>query len=104
MQALGAGVIETLAVPTALAQQAQKVEKIEVTGSNIQRIEGETALPVNAAYRGIRNTTLTLGVKNVFDTDPPYTRQNQSFQVGYDPALADPTGRFYYASVRFRFK
>jgi iron complex outermembrane receptor protein len=59
---------------------------------------------LNAAYTGIRNFTLSLGVKNVFDRDPPYTRQNQSFQVGYDPALADPTGRFYYASVRFRFK
>lgn len=59
---------------------------------------------LNAAYTGIRNLTLTLGVKNVFDRDPPFTRQNQSFQVGYDPALADPTGRFWYAGVRFRFK
>lgn len=47
---------------------------------------------------------LSLGVKNVLDTDPPFTRQAQSFQVGYDPALADPTGRFYYASIRYRFK
>jgi iron complex outermembrane receptor protein len=58
---------------------------------------------LNAAYTGIRNLTLTLGVKNVFDNDPPYTRQSQSFQVGYDPSLADPTGRFWYAGVRFRF-
>src|SRR3954463_4002378 len=34
-----------------LAQQAQRVEKIEVTGSNIKRIEGETALPVTIISR-----------------------------------------------------
>ena len=59
---------------------------------------------LNAAYTGIRNFTISAGVKNLFDTDPPFTRQAQSFQVGYDPALADPTGRFYYASLRYRFK
>jgi iron complex outermembrane receptor protein len=59
---------------------------------------------LNAAYSGIRNLVLSLGVKNLFDADPPFTRQTQSFQVGYDPALADPTGRFWYASVRYRFR
>ncbi len=63
-----------------------------------------STLGLNAVYTAFRNLTLTLGVKNVFDTNPPYTRQNQSFQVGYDPALADPTGRFWYAGVRLRFK
>ncbi len=70
----------------------------------IREVGSYSTIGLNAAYTGIRNLTLTLGVKNVLDTDPPYTRQNQSFQVGYDPALTDPTGRFYYASVRYRFK
>lgn len=59
---------------------------------------------LNAAYSGVRNFIFTLGVKNLMDRDPPYTRQTQSFQVGYDPALTDPTGRFFYAAVRYRFK
>ena len=46
INALGTGAAMTLAVSPALAQQAQKIEKIEVTGSNIRRVEGETALPV----------------------------------------------------------
>ena len=41
--ALGVGI---LAVTPAFAQQAQKVEKIEVTGSNIKRVDAETAEPV----------------------------------------------------------
>jgi iron complex outermembrane receptor protein len=40
----------------------------------------------------------SLGVKNVFDRNPPYTNNGgQSFfQAGYDPSYADPRGRFFY--------
>ncbi len=51
-QVLGAGVAMTVAIAPASAQQtAQRIEKIEVTGSNIKRIEGETALPVTVISR-----------------------------------------------------
>jgi iron complex outermembrane recepter protein len=45
-----AGISAAIAVPAA-AQQAQRGERIEVTGSNIKRIEGETALPVTVITR-----------------------------------------------------
>src|ERR1700733_6975750 len=44
--ALGAGI-----AGPAIAQQAQKVEKIEVTGSNIKRTDTETAAPVQILTR-----------------------------------------------------
>ena len=55
-QALGAGMaLSIAAIPGALAQQAnqqpQKIEKIEVTGSNIKRIEGETTNSVQIIKR-----------------------------------------------------
>ena len=50
-RALGIGIAFTLAGP-ALAQTApEKIDKIEVTGSNIKRIEGESALPVTVITR-----------------------------------------------------
>jgi iron complex outermembrane receptor protein len=70
----------------------------------IRRVGSFDTYGLNLDFTGIRNLTLSAGVKNVLDREPPYTRQNNSFQIGYDPSLADPTGRFYYASVRFRFK
>jgi iron complex outermembrane recepter protein len=51
VQALGAGVALSVAMSAAHAQQAQKVEKIEVTGSNIKRIDTETAAPVQIITR-----------------------------------------------------
>jgi iron complex outermembrane receptor protein len=49
--ALGAGVAASLAITGAYAQQAQKVEKIEVTGSNIKRVDTETPAPVQVITR-----------------------------------------------------
>jgi iron complex outermembrane receptor protein len=51
LQAIGWGFVASPLCTPALAQQAQRVEKIEVTGSNIKRIEGETPLPVQIITR-----------------------------------------------------
>ncbi len=46
VQALGTGIALSLVAGGAAAQQTKKVEKIEVTGSNIKRVDTETASPV----------------------------------------------------------
>ena len=51
VQALGAGVALTVAATASNAQQAQRVEKIEVTGSNIKRVDQETVAPVEIITR-----------------------------------------------------
>jgi iron complex outermembrane receptor protein len=50
VQALGAGIALSVVATGALAQ-AQKVEKIEVTGSNIKRVDTETSAPVTIITR-----------------------------------------------------
>src|SRR5258708_15123858 len=49
--ALGTGLAVSVTATPAMAQTAQRGERIEVTGSNIKRIEGETALPVTVITR-----------------------------------------------------
>ncbi|HTR77696.1 MAG TPA: TonB-dependent receptor plug domain-containing protein, partial [Gemmatimonadaceae bacterium] len=55
MQVLGAGLAATVASVPAMAQTAPEKpaakERIEVTGSNIKRVEGESALPVTVITR-----------------------------------------------------
>ena len=58
---------------------------------------------VQLRYAGFRNTTLALGVKNVFDRAPPFTNQLSTFHVGYDPHYADPRGRTFYARASYAF-
>lgn len=47
---------------------------------------------------------LRVGVRNLFDTPPPYSNQAWYFISGYDPSYTDPRGRFFYASVQYSFK
>lgn len=72
--------------------------------TDTRKVSAYSVFGISGSYSGIKNLTLSVGVKNVFDTDPPYTRQNQAFQIGYDPAIANPTGRFFWGSVRYAFK
>jgi iron complex outermembrane receptor protein len=55
-------------------------------------------------FKGIRNVRLTLGAKNLFDRDPPYTNAGGQFAAGYDITYADVRGRFVYASAGITFR
>ena len=59
---------------------------------------------LQGSYTGFRNWKLTLGVKNLFDRDPPASNQLTSFISGFDPSYYDPRARFVYGSVSYRFK
>ena len=60
---------------------------------------------LQASYTGVKNLTVTGGIRNLFDTDPPYTNAGGQvwFQGGYDPGYADPRGRFFYAKLNYKF-
>jgi iron complex outermembrane receptor protein len=46
---------------------------------------------------------VTLGVKNLLDTDPPVTNSNLTFQAGYDPSYYDARARFVHGSIHYAF-
>jgi hypothetical protein len=47
------------------------------------------------------DTTITLGMQNVFDEDPPLAAG--SCENGYDESLATIKGRFWYVQLKKRF-
>jgi iron complex outermembrane recepter protein len=49
----------------------------------------------------LNNTTITLGINNVFDLSPPFV--SGSFQDGYDPRQANIRGRIWYVALTKRF-
>jgi len=55
-------------------------------------------------FNGVPDLSVTLGVKNLLNRDPPFSNHRNFFQVGYDPSYADPRGRFMYARVSYRWK
>jgi iron complex outermembrane recepter protein len=49
----------------------------------------------------LNNTTISLGIQNVLDEDPPFAAG--SFENGYDESLFTIKGRFWYVQVKKRF-
>ena len=79
-------------------------------GKNVKMKDGKekNVIPVSTAeYNpcGLRawlnNTTLTLGLQNVLDADPPFVAG--SFENGYDESLDTIKGRFWYVQLKKRF-
>jgi iron complex outermembrane recepter protein len=78
-------------------------------GKNVKMDGNEkNVLPVSTAeynpcgWRSwLNGITLTLGMQNVFDSDPPFVAG--AFENNYDESLATIKGRFWYAQVKKRF-
>src|SRR6266480_2390109 len=49
----------------------------------------------------LNGTTITLGMQNVFDEDPPFVAA--SFENGYDESLTTIKGRFWYVQLKKKF-
>ena len=67
-------------------------------------VDSYTTYDLQASYTGIRSLTITGGIRNLADTDPPYTNAGGQvyFQGGYDPGYADPRGRFFYLRLTYK--
>ena len=59
----------------------------------------------NVTYTGVKNLRLAVGVRNMFDKDPPgiFTPASNQFQAGYDITQYDPRGRFIYVAAGYKF-
>jgi len=67
-------------------------------------IGGQQLYDLTVAYKGIKNTKVGLGVKNVFDTEPPlFIPVSNQFQNGYDASLEDPRRRFVFVNATYKF-
>lgn len=71
-----------------------------------RRVKPYQTFDLNGTFSGFKSIKLSFGVRNIIDTDPPYTNSGgqTSFQGGYDPQYADPRGRFIYGTVTYSFK
>jgi iron complex outermembrane receptor protein len=79
-------------------------------GKNVKMKDGKekNVVPVSTAEYGcsnwkwwLNNTTVTLGMQNVTDEDPPFV--GGSFENGYDESLTTIKGRFWYVGLKKRF-
>jgi iron complex outermembrane recepter protein len=69
-----------------------------------RRVSSFATYDLQGEYSGMKNLSLRLGLKNLFNRQPPTVTTNGTyFQTGYDPTYYDPHGRFVYGSATYKF-
>jgi iron complex outermembrane recepter protein len=73
--------------------------------SNMNRTVGSYSLwDIYASYKPTSQMTVILGIKNLFDTSPPFTNaQNDNFAAGYNSLVADTLLRNFYVNLKYKF-
>jgi len=99
----------TFNLPPAAPAQVPGFAKDGGKNVKMKNDKEKEVLPLSTADYGcsnwkwwLNNTTITLGVQNVFDEDPPFVADG-SFENGYDESLATIKGRFWYLQLKKRF-
>ncbi len=69
-----------------------------------QKVSANSIWALAATYTGFKNLTLSAGVKNLLNTDPPFSNQVPNPQTGYDPRFSDPVGRAVYLRASYNFQ
>jgi iron complex outermembrane receptor protein len=59
----------------------------------------------SVTYAGVDNLSVTFGIKNLFDEDPPFTAHQNDFSAGaaWEPRVADPRGRAFTLLMEYTF-
>lgn len=61
---------------------------------------------LTVGYTGFKDLTLAFGIKNLFDTDPPFANAydtNTGAGSSWEPRIADPRGRSFLLSAEYKF-
>lgn len=67
------------------------------------KVASYTTFDSYLSYTMKKGLGLTVGLRNMFDRQPPLSYQTTTFQAGYDPRYADATGRTVYARASYSF-
>ena len=70
------------------------------------KVDAYSIFHASATYSGIKNLTLTAGIKNLFDKDPPFAityDSNSGAGSSWEPRVADPRGRAFTLMANYKF-
>lgn len=70
------------------------------------KADSDTTYNLSLTGTGIKNLSITAGIKNLFDEDPPFAityDSNGGSGSSWEPRVADPRGRSYLLGIKYKF-
>ncbi|MCD2517891.1 TonB-dependent receptor [Massilia sp. G4R7] len=78
-----------------------------VKPANLQtKVDDYSIFHLTTTYTGIKNVSITAGIKNIFDEDPPFAityDSNTGAGSTWEPRVADPRGRSFTLMATYKF-
>ena len=85
------------------ATLGQRYKSGYVDQDGINEVGNYSVYDLSGTWTGIKGLTVTAGIVNLLDTDPPKSVQNTTFQRGFDPRFTDPLGRVFTLLLNYKF-
>jgi iron complex outermembrane receptor protein len=85
------------------ANLSQRYKSGYVDQDETSKVDTYSLFDLSLTWTGVKNLTLTAGIANLFDDEPPRSVQVTTFQRGYDPRFTDPLGRTYMLRASYKF-
>jgi iron complex outermembrane receptor protein len=68
-----------------------------------RKVASQSDWDIYTSFEPIRPMTVLFGIRNVLNTNPPFSNQTQNFIAGYNPIFSDPLLRTFYVDLKYQF-
>jgi iron complex outermembrane recepter protein len=80
------------------------VDELADADGNLRKVGSYSLWDAFASVKPTSNLTVLVGIKNLFDTSPPFSNAPQNnFAAGYNALIADPLLRNFYINLKYTF-
>jgi iron complex outermembrane recepter protein len=80
------------------------VDEFADGSGNLRHVNSYSLVDGYVSMKPVQQLTLLFGIKNLFNTSPPFTNASQNnFASGYNALIADPLLRNFYINVKYTF-
>jgi iron complex outermembrane recepter protein len=80
------------------------VDEFADGSGNLRHVDSYSLVDGYVSMKPMQQLTLLFGIKNLFNTSPPFTNASQNnFASGYNALIADPLLRNFYINVKYTF-
>lgn len=68
-----------------------------------RRVSAYSLWDAQVGIKPTKSLSFSFGIKNMFDKNPPLSRNTLAFQTGYDSTYTNPVGRQFYGRINYKF-
>ncbi len=83
--------------------ESSYIDQFPDGNGNVRTVGTQSIWDAYVSYKPIESMTVLFGIKNLFNTDPPFSNTTNNFTAGYNSVFSDPILRAFYLNLTYKF-